>query len=146
MAKLTNREVVEALKDRGLSPAGKIDELRQRLADAVAAGAPPGVDAETGEVTDASDTVPEKPTSASDATGDDSPPAPAEAATAPQKLSTKAQAVKRAKTAVDEMDDEQVTEMVLAYEKDPIEDMPSRRGQLMGLLVEEWEAEQAVKP
>lgn len=50
VASMSNRDVVAALKDRDLPLGGKPDELRERLAQALAKETPPPADPETGEV------------------------------------------------------------------------------------------------
>ena len=145
------RDVVDELKRLNLPPGGKEADLRARLAEAYTTTTPDPSDTTPSQATrdatadppqDASDSAPTNTDNAPEATGEQSTPEPSETATAPQKPSTKAQAVKKAKAAVDEMTDEQVAEMVAAYEHEPLEDVTHRRGQLIGLMVEEWEAEQ----
>ena len=127
------------------------DDIKRAWVDASVSGAGFGKAEVQPTEAEAAQDAATTPMDAQDTPGEDSAPEPAESArnasetpTAPQTVprpSSKAQAVKQAKAAVDEMDDTQVAEMVLAYEHDPIEDAVGRRGQLIGLMVDEWEAE-----
>ena len=129
IAKLSNRQLVEALRARDLPLAGKPDELRARLAEAV--GSEPAAQA-----------TPDAPDSPSPAprpeTAPDAAEPPADAPTSPQGRTGPPTAEEKLIIAgVKDMSDEQVLTMIAAYGKTPDGKKEQRRGQLLALMLAE---------